>query len=224
MHPSKLNLKFKDHYNSHAVIDNYRTNIEQIGIDIKNLDTQLQKIKKQIDLPNTDGDIKEQMMDFLQSAESEIAVLKCGMDAVESMRLKLADFFCEDPASFKLEECFKIFQIFCDKFKQAVKENERRQQMEEQANLRQKQREEQLARRAKYGWLSLIYIYFYHNLTKNFPFKPNKMVLPFPIVKINTPLIPPLIHGPAQLYRANVLVLSTMVIWKPIIVLYVWRL
>ncbi|XP_023296731.2 formin-J [Lucilia cuprina] len=128
-----------------------KTNVEQISIDIKNLDTQLQKIKKQIELPNTDEDIKDQMMEFLESAESEISVLKSGMDAVESMRLKLADFFCEDPATFRLEECFKILQTFCDKFKQAVKENERRQQLEEQATLRQKQREEQLARRAKYA-------------------------------------------------------------------------
>uniref|UniRef100_A0A1I8PVT7 FH2 domain-containing protein n=1 Tax=Stomoxys calcitrans TaxID=35570 RepID=A0A1I8PVT7_STOCA len=131
-----------------------KTNLEQIGIDIKNLDTQLQKIKKQIEMPNTDEDIKDQMMEFLQSAESEIAVLKAGMDAVDNMRLKLADFFCEDPATFKLEECFKILQTFCDKFKQAVKENERRQQLEEQASLRQKQREEQMARRAKYATLN----------------------------------------------------------------------
>lgn len=117
----------------------------------------MQKIKKQIELPQTDEDIKEQMMEFIQSAESEISVLKSGMDAVESMRLKLADFFCEDPASFRLEECFKIFQTFCDKFKQAVKENERRQQLEEQASLRQKQREEQMARRAKYGKLKIIF-------------------------------------------------------------------
>lgn len=111
----------------------------------------MQKIKKQIELPHTDEDIKEQMMEFLQSAESEISVLKSGLEAVDAMRLKLADFFCEDPGSFKLEECFKTFQSFCDKFKQAVKENERRLHLEEQATLRQKQREEQLARRAKYG-------------------------------------------------------------------------
>lgn len=105
-------------------------------------------------MPNTDEDIKDQMLEFLQSAESEMTVLKAGMDAVDSIRLKLADFFCEDPAAFKLEECFKILQSFCDKFKQAVKENERRQLLEEQATLRQKQREEQMARRAKYGEFS----------------------------------------------------------------------
>ncbi|XP_061387067.1 formin-J [Musca vetustissima] len=131
-----------------------KTNLEQIGIDIKNLDSQLQKIKRQIEMPNTDEDIKEQMLEFLQSAEGEMTVLKAGMDAVDNMRLKLADFFCEDPATFRLEECFKILQTFCDKFKQAVKENERRQQLEEQASIRQKQREEQLARRAKYATLN----------------------------------------------------------------------
>ena len=71
------------------------------------------------------------------------------MKEVDCVRLKLAEYFCEDPASFKLEECFKIFQNLADKFKQAVKENERRQQQEEQATLRRKQREEQLARRAR---------------------------------------------------------------------------
>jgi len=94
-------------------------------------------------------DIKEQMADFLQAAESELAVLQAGMKQVESLRLKLSEFFCDDAATFRLEECFKIFQNFCDKFKQAVKENERRQQQEQQATLRRKQREEQLARRAR---------------------------------------------------------------------------
>lgn len=33
----------------------------------------------------------------------------------------LIDFFCEDKDSFKLDECFRIFQDFCLKFKKAVK-------------------------------------------------------------------------------------------------------
>lgn len=61
------------------------------------------------------------------------------------MRKTLAEFFCEDPATFKIEECFKIFHGFCVKFKQAVAENERRRIQEEQASARRKQREEQLA-------------------------------------------------------------------------------
>ena len=32
----------------------------------------------------------------------------------------LIDFFCEDKDNFKLDECFRIFQDFCLKFKKAV--------------------------------------------------------------------------------------------------------
>lgn len=82
-------------------------------------------------------------------AEREVSILQRGMKDVDLMRTKLAEFFCEDPGLFKLEECFKIFQNFCERFKQAVKENERRRVLEEQATLRRKQREEQMARRMK---------------------------------------------------------------------------
>lgn len=33
----------------------------------------------------------------------------------------LIDFFCEDKDTLKLDECFRIFQDFCNKFKKAVK-------------------------------------------------------------------------------------------------------
>nr|XP_036670775.1 formin-J [Drosophila suzukii]XP_036670776.1 formin-J [Drosophila suzukii] len=126
-----------------------KTTSEQINNEINTLDGRIRRIARQIEQPATDVDIKEQMADFLQAAESELAVLQAGMKQVESLRLKLSEFFCDDAATFRLEECFKIFQNFCDKFKQAVKENERRQQQEQQATLRRKQREEQLARRAR---------------------------------------------------------------------------
>lgn len=67
------------------------------------------------------------------------------------MRIELAKFFCEDVSTFKLEECYKIFQSFCTKFCLAVKENENRKIREEQAALRKKQREEQLAKKSRYG-------------------------------------------------------------------------
>ncbi|XP_017137865.1 FH2 domain-containing protein 1 [Drosophila miranda] len=126
-----------------------KTTSEQINNEINTLDGRIRRITRQIEQPATDTDIKQQMAEFLQAAESELAVLQSGMKQVEAMRLKLAEFFCDDAATFRLEECFKIFQSFCDKFRQAVKENERRQQQEQQATLRRKQREEQLARRAR---------------------------------------------------------------------------
>ncbi|XP_016955692.1 formin-J [Drosophila biarmipes] len=126
-----------------------KTTSEQINNEINTLDGRIMRIARQIEQPATDVDIKEQMADFLQAAESELSVLQAGMKQVESLRLKLSEFFCDDAATFRLEECFKIFHNFCDKFKQAVRENERRQQQEQQATLRRKQREEQLARRAR---------------------------------------------------------------------------
>lgn len=78
-------------------------------------------------------------------AEREVANLQNNMNQLESVRIELAEFFCEDSKSFKLEECFRVFHGFYCKFKQAVIENMRRRIQEEQANARRKQREELLA-------------------------------------------------------------------------------
>lgn len=73
------------------------------------------------------------------------------MKELETTRVHLAEFFCEDPAQFKIEECYKTFYQFCEKFKLAVKENEKRRVLEEQANIRRKQREEQLAKKRQFS-------------------------------------------------------------------------
>jgi inverted formin-2 len=69
------------------------------------------------------------------------------MKDLDLLRKQLAEFFCEDPESFKMEECFKIFHNFSEKFRLAVKENEKRRIQEEQACVRRKLREEQLRKR-----------------------------------------------------------------------------
>jgi len=78
-------------------------------------------------------------------AERQVGGLQNDIAELESMRRTLADFFCEDVNTFKLEECFRIVHNFCTKFKLAVAENERRKVQEEQALVRRRQREEQLA-------------------------------------------------------------------------------
>lgn len=85
------------------------------------------------------------MMEFLQAAERDVAGLQRDMGQLENVRRRLAEFFCEDVNSFKLEECFRIFHGFYCKFRQAVAENARRRLQEEQANARRRQREELLA-------------------------------------------------------------------------------
>ena len=53
----------------------------------------------------------------------------------------LAEFFCEDPKTFRIEECFKAFHQFCSNFKTAVTENEKRREQERIAEQRRLQRE-----------------------------------------------------------------------------------
>lgn len=88
------------------------------------------------------------MSDFLKFAEQTVNTLQNSIKDIDNMRLELAEFFCEDPDTFKLDECFKIFQNFCNKFKEAIKENKRRQLLQEQALQRRKQRDEQLTNKS----------------------------------------------------------------------------
>ncbi|XP_071572606.1 uncharacterized protein Form3 isoform X2 [Temnothorax nylanderi] len=126
-----------------------KTTIEQLTNEFNSLDTKIKKIKSQIQLSSTESDIQEQMAQFLQMAEQEMAQLKRDMEELEGVRRSLAEFFCEDTNTFKIEECFRIFHQFCQKFNQAVAENERRRIQEEQILARRKQREEQLLARKR---------------------------------------------------------------------------
>lgn len=122
-----------------------KTTVEQLQNEINALDSRFKVVRKQIELPNTEQDIKNQMIEFLKVAERQVGGLQSDIAELESMRKTLADFFCEDINTFKLEECFRIVHSFCMKFRLAVAENERRKVQEEQALVRRKQREEQLA-------------------------------------------------------------------------------
>lgn len=84
--------------------DAAKASVEQLHNEIKTLANRIQGLKKEILLPSTQQDIKEQMGDFLQVAEQEVSALNKDMEEVESIRKQLAEFFCEDTGSFKLEE------------------------------------------------------------------------------------------------------------------------
>ncbi|CAD0204995.1 unnamed protein product [Chrysodeixis includens] len=123
-----------------------KASVEQLHNEIKTLANRIQGLKKEILMPSTQHDIKEQMGDFLHVAEQEVSALNKDMEEVESIRKQLAEFFCEDPVSFKLEECFKMFVWFCSKFRSAVADNERRRANEEQAAARRRARDLAAAR------------------------------------------------------------------------------
>ncbi|XP_065361814.1 FH2 domain-containing protein 1-like [Calliphora vicina] len=122
-----------------------KVNIDQIETDIKGLECALDVIQQQMKLSTTDEDIKQQMGEFLENAADKMEFLRKQFEELKSLRVTMAEYFCEDVATFKVEECFDIFHKFCLQFKKALKENERRQQLEIQAQKRQQQKEEQLA-------------------------------------------------------------------------------
>ena len=52
-------------------------------------------------------------------AQGEMVEPEEDMAELENLRKELADYFCEDKTTFKLEECIKIFSTFCEKFQKA---------------------------------------------------------------------------------------------------------
>ena len=67
--------------------------------------------------------------------------MKEGMDNLKKSQTELAEFFCEDPNTFRMEDCFKSLGSFCAKFKQACAENSKRKEQEALAEQRRAQRE-----------------------------------------------------------------------------------
>lgn len=125
--------------------DATKTTVEQLRNEVNALDLRITNIAKQIDAPNTPVDIKTQMEEFLRIAKDEMEDLQKDLLVLDEVRIQLADFFCEDRDSFKLEECFKLFLNFCQRFRTGILENEHRRQHEAAAENRRRQREEQLA-------------------------------------------------------------------------------
>ncbi|KAK1900284.1 FH2 domain containing protein 1 [Dissostichus eleginoides] len=71
-------------------------------------------------------DLKAQMDDFLKGAEVCLAEMETDLQELQSVSDSVADYFCENPDKFKLEECCSIFHSFCEKFMRAMQENKTR--------------------------------------------------------------------------------------------------
>ena len=79
------------------------------------LDSRIMKLSNQMKNKNCPKEIHHQMDDFLRMAAADLVSLKEGLEEVESMRKSVADYFCEDQNSFKIEECFKVISSFCNR-------------------------------------------------------------------------------------------------------------
>ena len=47
------------------------------------------------------------MKEFLQYAAKEVTFMKDNMEQLKKTQEDLSEFFCEDPKTFRMEECYK---------------------------------------------------------------------------------------------------------------------
>ncbi|XP_067221465.1 FH2 domain-containing protein 1 [Chanodichthys erythropterus] len=90
-------------------------------------------------------DLEEQMRDFLLNAETRLKETEEAFKTLSAVSDSVAEYFCEDPTQFKLEDCCSIFYSFCEKFKRAVQENLERDMVE--VRRRQRERTQTAAKR-----------------------------------------------------------------------------
>nr|KAG5693718.1 hypothetical protein BaRGS_002101 [Batillaria attramentaria] len=119
--------------------DAAQVSFESLTSDVTAITNKVKAISEQIG--RAGEDFQQQMAAFLKEANVEVEELEEDLKDIEDLRQELATFFCEDQTSFKIEECFKILQTFCERFKKAIEENKQRRMMEEKAEMRRRQKE-----------------------------------------------------------------------------------
>ncbi|XP_040907142.1 FH2 domain containing 3 [Toxotes jaculatrix] len=85
-------------------------------------------------------DLLQQMETFLMRAEAKLADVESYLQGLNSLSNAVAEYFCEDPATFKLEECCSIFHSFCKRFDTAVQENRGREEAEQRRKRKESMR------------------------------------------------------------------------------------
>ncbi|CAJ1052594.1 FH2 domain-containing protein 1 [Xyrichtys novacula] len=97
-----------------------RVSVENIEVEFSSLYVRIKSLEEKI---QGDQELLQQLEPFLQSSTQSLQDLKRRRLDLRKEGNALIDFFCEDKDTFKLDECFRIFQDFCIKFKKAVKDN-----------------------------------------------------------------------------------------------------
>ncbi|XP_034043660.1 FH2 domain-containing protein 1 [Thalassophryne amazonica] len=97
-----------------------RISVENIEMEFSSLYVRIKSLEEKV---QGDQDLLHQLEPFLQSSAQTLQDLKKRRLDLRKEGNALIDFFCEDKDTFKLDECFRIFQDFCIKFRKAVKDN-----------------------------------------------------------------------------------------------------
>ncbi|KAG5260837.1 hypothetical protein AALO_G00297150 [Alosa alosa] len=116
-----------------------RISVENIELELESLHSRTRSVEEKI---QTDAELLQQLDLFLKTAAQALQDLTRRRLEFRKEGYTLIDFFCEDKDTFKLDECFRIFQDFCLKFKKAVKDNSERELKESARQRRLKELEE----------------------------------------------------------------------------------
>ncbi|KAM3623618.1 uncharacterized protein V6R79_013351 [Siganus canaliculatus] len=116
-----------------------RISVENIEMEFSSLYVRIRSLEEKV---QGDQDLQQQLEPFLQNSARTLQELKRRRLDLRKEGNALIDFFCEDKDTFKLDECFRIFQDFCIKFKKAVKDNVDRELKEAARQRRLKELEE----------------------------------------------------------------------------------
>ncbi|KAK6296777.1 hypothetical protein J4Q44_G00329190 [Coregonus suidteri] len=84
---------------------------------------EVKKVKEAKEEAQKQEELQAQMEDFLKEAECRLAETELSLQSLGSVSDSVAEYFCEDPSKFRLDECCSIFNSFCAKFLRAIQEN-----------------------------------------------------------------------------------------------------
>ncbi|XP_068178129.1 FH2 domain-containing protein 1 [Antennarius striatus] len=138
-------LKFPE--NLQDVQSASRVSVENIEVEFSSLYVRIKSLEEKI---QGDQELLQQLEPFLQGSARTLQDLKRRRMDLRKEGNTLIDFFCEDKDTFKLDECFRIFQDFCNKFKKAVKDNHDRELKEAARQRRLRELEEK-----RFAWSAL---------------------------------------------------------------------
>ncbi|KAL4608573.1 FH2 domain-containing protein 1-like [Arapaima gigas] len=110
-----------------------------------NFQREMENFLKAQEIIRKQQELQVQMKTFFKRAESKLAEVESSLQMLSTVTNAVAEYFCEDPSIFKLDECCSIFHSFCERFACALQENHEREAAE--ARRRQQERQRTITKR-----------------------------------------------------------------------------
>ncbi|XP_060942315.1 FH2 domain containing 3, partial [Limanda limanda] len=126
----------------------FPSQIEHIGLAsrickdelITDFEREVKKIKEVKLYSSRQPGLVQQMETFFMRANVKLDEVESSVQELISLSNAVAEYFCEDPATFKLEECCSIFHSFGKRFDTAVQENRGREEAEQKRKRKESMR------------------------------------------------------------------------------------